>query len=58
MPKFDGAVEVKRCAVQRKKKFRDAGEAARFVQRGEAMRLYLCPHCGFYHLSRYKRAAA
>lgn len=46
---------MKRCALQGKRKFRDAGEASRFVWRGEHRGLYLCRGCGFYHLTKRNR---
>lgn len=49
---------MKRCAVQGKRKYRDAGHAAMYVRPGERRGLYLCPHCGFYHLTKRIRVVA
>ena len=46
---------MKRCDLQGKKKFRNAGEAARYVQPGERRGFYRCGHCGFYHLTKRVR---
>lgn len=43
---------MKRCTLQGKKKFRDAGEAARYVQPGERRGIYRCRHCRMYHLTK------
>ncbi len=43
---------VKRCSYQGKVKLRDAGQAIRYVRRGESKGFYRCPHCGFFHLTK------
>lgn len=48
---------MRRCAVQGKLKHPDIGSAARAIKPGEWMRPYRCPHCGFWHLTKMKRAA-
>lgn len=49
---------VKRCTFQGKRKFRNAGEAARYVQPGERRGFYRCPHCHYFHLTKKIRREA
>lgn len=47
---------MRRCTLQGKKKYRDAGHAARYIRPGEHRGFYHCRHCGFYHLTKRRQA--